>query len=602
MDRLDSRRLTGPNLLLDRPGAVLEVSLSPEAGRGGGRGLGGAGAAHARRGRLERTRRSPPGRSPAARAWRSRLPSTPSTPRRRSTSWAWDAVEAELAGRQAPDFRPTSRPRRRDCGTRSPARRNLALLALRDAAAAHGVSFLVGRPRRLGGARQGLAHLAGPRPPRSGGGRLGPGPRHPRAAGHRDQRQDHDRAPARGHGATPRSRWRGVTSTDRIEVGGEVIERGDFSGPGGARTLLRDRRVEVAILETARGGMLRRGLAVDRADAALVTNIAADHLGEFGILDLAVARRRQAGGHPRRGRRRGGWCSTPTIRSWSPRRRRIARARPLVQPRSRRTRWSGRPWRPAARRPDLQDGELVLARGGERRSRSRGWRTSRSPSAAPPGTTSPTPWRRSAWRRPSASAAEAMAAGLRRVGGSPEDNPGRANLFERDGVRDPPRLRPQPPRSHRPARHRARPSPPSAGCWCSGRPATATTRPSAISPAPPGPFQPDRIVVKELPEMLRGRQPGEVPGHPRGRAAPARHPTRGDRARGLGARRGEKGAGGGPAWGSGGAAGAHPAGGGAGGHPGVGGGRGSCSSTRNGGRLGGGVPESGTTLCLGRPS
>ena len=38
----------------------------------------------------------------------------------------------------------------------------------------------------------------------------------------------------------------GVTSTDQIEVGGELIEHGDFSGPGGARTLLRDRRVEVA--------------------------------------------------------------------------------------------------------------------------------------------------------------------------------------------------------------------------------------------------------------------------------------------------------------------------------------------------------------------
>src|SRR4029077_16350382 len=75
----------------------------------------------------------------------------------------------------------------------------------------------------------------------------------------------------------------GTTSTDLVEVGGEGVDRGDFSGPGGARALPRDRRGEVAILETARGGLLRRGLAVQRADAALVTNIAADHLGEFGI-------------------------------------------------------------------------------------------------------------------------------------------------------------------------------------------------------------------------------------------------------------------------------------------------------------------------------
>jgi UDP-N-acetylmuramyl tripeptide synthase len=75
----------------------------------------------------------------------------------------------------------------------------------------------------------------------------------------------------------------GSTSTDRIEIGREVLDTGDYSGPGGARTLLRDRRVEVAVLETARGGLLRRGLALDRVAAAAVTNVAADHLGEYGI-------------------------------------------------------------------------------------------------------------------------------------------------------------------------------------------------------------------------------------------------------------------------------------------------------------------------------
>ena len=56
----------------------------------------------------------------------------------------------------------------------------------------------------------------------------------------------------------------------------DVIDRGDYSGPGGARAVLRDTRVDVAILETARGGLLRRGLGVERADAALITNIAED--------------------------------------------------------------------------------------------------------------------------------------------------------------------------------------------------------------------------------------------------------------------------------------------------------------------------------------
>ena len=78
----------------------------------------------------------------------------------------------------------------------------------------------------------------------------------------------------------------GVTSTDRVEVGGEVVAEGDFSGPNGARTVLRDRRVGLGLLEIARGGILRRGLAVTHADVAVVTNVANDHLGEFGIHDV----------------------------------------------------------------------------------------------------------------------------------------------------------------------------------------------------------------------------------------------------------------------------------------------------------------------------
>lgn len=78
----------------------------------------------------------------------------------------------------------------------------------------------------------------------------------------------------------------GVTSTDRVTVGEEVVADGDFSGPNGARSVLRDRRVEMAFLELARGGLLRRGLAVPHADVAVVTNVANDHLGEFGIFDL----------------------------------------------------------------------------------------------------------------------------------------------------------------------------------------------------------------------------------------------------------------------------------------------------------------------------
>lgn len=75
----------------------------------------------------------------------------------------------------------------------------------------------------------------------------------------------------------------GVTSTDFIRVGEKIIDKGDYSGPGGARMLLRDNAVDVALLEVARGGILRRGLPIPQVDAALITNIAEDHLGQYGI-------------------------------------------------------------------------------------------------------------------------------------------------------------------------------------------------------------------------------------------------------------------------------------------------------------------------------
>ncbi|MEH6470890.1 MAG: Mur ligase family protein, partial [Halopseudomonas sp.] len=86
----------------------------------------------------------------------------------------------------------------------------------------------------------------------------------------------------------------GVTSTDFVRVGERIIDRGDYSGPGGARILLRHPDTEAAILEVARGGILRRGLPVDRVDAALITNIAADHLGQYGINTLDALTRAKA--------------------------------------------------------------------------------------------------------------------------------------------------------------------------------------------------------------------------------------------------------------------------------------------------------------------
>lgn len=75
----------------------------------------------------------------------------------------------------------------------------------------------------------------------------------------------------------------GLTSTDFVQVGDNILDHGDYSGPGGARMLLRDTRLEIACLEVARGGILRRGLPVRRACVAVVTNVAADHLGQYGV-------------------------------------------------------------------------------------------------------------------------------------------------------------------------------------------------------------------------------------------------------------------------------------------------------------------------------
>ena len=75
----------------------------------------------------------------------------------------------------------------------------------------------------------------------------------------------------------------GWCCSDGVFAGDLQLEYGDFSGPSGARTVLRQTTVGAVVLETARGGILRRGLATSRADAAIVTNVSADHFGEYGI-------------------------------------------------------------------------------------------------------------------------------------------------------------------------------------------------------------------------------------------------------------------------------------------------------------------------------
>ena len=75
--------------------------------------------------------------------------------------------------------------------------------------------------------------------------------------------------------------------TDGVFLGVETLMSGDYSGPAGARRVVRERRAQCAVVETARGGILRRGIALSQAHVAVVTNVSADHFGEYGIDDLS---------------------------------------------------------------------------------------------------------------------------------------------------------------------------------------------------------------------------------------------------------------------------------------------------------------------------
>lgn len=75
----------------------------------------------------------------------------------------------------------------------------------------------------------------------------------------------------------------GTTTTHGIYINDTCIEDGDTTGPKSANRILHNRRVEAAVLETARGGIVRYGLAYDKADVAVFTNLTEDHLGIDGI-------------------------------------------------------------------------------------------------------------------------------------------------------------------------------------------------------------------------------------------------------------------------------------------------------------------------------
>jgi UDP-N-acetylmuramyl tripeptide synthase len=278
---LDARRLTGPNVLWNKPGSILDIACTPDEADAlipycEGRiramfdaiGWGGEGIRHLRlNGGLSIAFSAPIDVLYAASA---------------INEWVWACCDAEFNGADMPDFAAQVTAIREAIAEEE----NPPLLVLRKSAQDHGVAFLwdddfVSVGHGSGSATWPFRELPDP-------------------AG-LDWSRYHD-VPVgivtgtNGKTTTVRiathllqaaGRCVGVSCTDWVAVNDEIIDRDDWSGPGGARMVLRQPNVDVAILETARGGLLRRGLGVEKAEAALITNIAEDHIGDFGSRSLA---------------------------------------------------------------------------------------------------------------------------------------------------------------------------------------------------------------------------------------------------------------------------------------------------------------------------
>lgn len=306
----------------------------------------------------------------------------------------------------------------------------------------------------------------------------------------------------------------GLASTSGIRVDEVEIEPGDWTGPGAARRVLRRPEVQLAVLETARGGLLRRGLAVDRADAALITNVAADHLGDYGIDDVAamvavkslVARVVPAGGKVVLG------AEDPALVELAPSLdgEIIYFARdPHNEAIASHREQGGEVWYTAERESRLC---IVRARGE--------METRLIPVDEIPITFGGAAGYNVLNALASAALAHALAlpyksiiAGLRSFQNTQEDNPGRGNLIESNGIRvllD---------YGHNPEGIRAvmsvvrhlRSQSPGAVHVVLGQPGDRTDDAFMAVVRAVMEGAPDRIAIHEMPDHLRGRTPGEVP-------------------------------------------------------------------------------------------
>lgn len=277
MEFLEARRLTGPSLLFDVPAAILDIACTPDEADA-----------------IEPRWRDCVSRMCRALAWAQpsfgrknlaggvSLAFTASIDALYAASgineWAWQAVRADLVGDDAaPDFDTAMAQIAGEYGDE----RHPYLLELQQAAAQHRVTFLWDDDE----VSLGLGKYSKTWPAREL-----PGADEIDWAAFADvpigivtgTNGKTTTVRLAQHILAGAGRSVGMSSTDWIGVNDRIIDRGDWSGPGGARRILRQTDVDVAILESARGGLLRRGLGVEHATAALITNIAEDHLGDFG--------------------------------------------------------------------------------------------------------------------------------------------------------------------------------------------------------------------------------------------------------------------------------------------------------------------------------
>lgn len=234
------------------------------------------------------------------------------------------------------------------------------------------------------------------------------------------------------HIAAAAGRRVGMTNSDGIFIGGELVEAGDWTGFGGAGRVLAEPGVELAVLETARGGILLRGIGYRSNHVGVVTNVSADHLGLQGIDTLEELAEVKAA--VVRITRRDGWAV-------------LNGEDPLVWEMRRQTRAG---WYAFSLQPESAAVEEALARGGRAAVVERGWLALRGAGRRrlrlvrveeAPVTVAGLSRFSVANVLAAAAAADALGisprhirAGLRSFAADAAGNPGRLNLYERGGV------------------------------------------------------------------------------------------------------------------------------------------------------------------------